>query len=97
VASLDPASSRRVLSQLKTICREDGITTVVSLHQVEFAREFADRVVALARGRVVFDGIPDALTDGTLDAIYEQLPVVPARNTDSIAPSPLLDLALIKD
>ncbi len=100
VASLDPASSRRVLSQLKQICREDGITTVVSLHQVEFAKEYADRVIALARGHVVFDGSPEALTDGVLDMIYDQTNPPPksavTHSTFPINHSPL-DLAIIED
>ena len=58
VASLDPATAERVLALLHRICREDGITAVVSLHQLEFARRFADRIVGLARGEVVFDGPP---------------------------------------
>jgi len=74
VASLDPATSRRVLSQLKRICLEDGITTVVSLHQVDLAREFADRIIAIAHGRVVFDGAPNELSDALLQDIYDQAP-----------------------
>ncbi|WP_117104757.1 ATP-binding cassette domain-containing protein, partial [Klebsiella pneumoniae] len=44
VASLDPATSVRVLGLLRDICKEDGITAIVSLHQLEYARRFADRV-----------------------------------------------------
>jgi len=74
VASLDPATSRRVLSQLKHIGLEDGITTVVSLHQVDLAREFADRIIAIAHGRVVYDGSPNELSDALLQDIYDQAP-----------------------
>jgi phosphonate transport system ATP-binding protein len=100
VASLDPASSHRVLAQLRGICREDGITTVVSLHQVELAREYADRVIGLARGRVVFDGSPDALSEGMLEMIYDQAPatVTQATRTAAFPPTPAsLDLAIIED
>ena len=99
VASLDPASSRRILTQLKQICREDGITTVVSLHQVEFAIEYADRVIGLAQGRIVFDGSPDALTEGVLDMIYDQTTPVPTRPTKNahLLNNPSLDLAIIED
>ena len=100
VASLDPASSHRVLAQLRGICREDGITTVVSLHQVELAREYADRVVGLARGRVVFDGPPEALSEGVLEMIYDQTPgaaAPQARNTSLPTNHPALDLAIIED
>lgn len=71
VASLDPAGAERVLADLHRICREDGITAIVSLHQVEFARRFADRVVGLANGRVVFDGRPGQFTGAAFDAVYQ--------------------------
>ncbi len=70
VASLDPTASRRVLSVLRTICKEDRIAVVVSLHQLEYAREFADRIVGLAQGAIVFDGPPPALDPPTLARIY---------------------------
>lgn len=74
VASLDPASAEMVLADLHRICREDGITAIVSLHQVELARRFADRIVGLAKGRVVFDGPPGRLDASTLDEIYAAFP-----------------------
>lgn len=70
VASLDPASAEAVLSLLHGICREDGITAVVSLHQVGFARRFADLTYGLCAGRVVFEGDAQALTEAELDRIY---------------------------
>lgn len=70
VASLDPAASERVLSLLRDVCRQDGIPAVVSLHQIEYAREFADRIVGLSRGSVVFDGPPSDLSPATLHDIY---------------------------
>ncbi len=70
VASLDPATAERVLAQLAAICREDGLTAIVSLHQLEFARRFADRIVALAGGAVVFDGPPAALDAAAIGRIY---------------------------
>jgi phosphonate transport system ATP-binding protein len=70
VASLDPVTAERVLDLLARICREDGITAIVSLHQVEFARRFADRIVALATGAVVFDGPPTALAEADITRIY---------------------------
>lgn len=76
VASLDPATAERVLSDLHRICREDGITAVVSLHQVEFARRFADEIIGLSAGRVVFRGTAKTLTPDALNAIYSQSPAV---------------------
>ncbi|MBK9018791.1 MAG: phosphonate ABC transporter ATP-binding protein [Sulfuritalea sp.] len=99
VASLDPASSRKVLSRFRSICREDGITTVVSLHQVELAREYADRVIGLARGRVVFDGPPAELSSELLASIYDQGAAATTESNGAPLPhsQPSLDLAYIED
>jgi len=70
VASLDPATSRRVLSQLKRICEEDSIPAIVSLHQIDMARDFAHRIVGLRDGEVIFDASPDELQDFVLNRIY---------------------------
>ena len=70
VASLDPVSADKVLSLLHRICKEDGITAIVSLHQLEYARRFADRVVGLADSQIVFDAAPSELTDAQLERIY---------------------------
>lgn len=70
VASLDPATAVRVLGDLHRICREDGITAIVSLHQVELARQYADRIIGLSQGRIVFDGAPHDLGRDALEQIY---------------------------
>jgi phosphonate transport system ATP-binding protein len=74
VASLDPASGEKVLADLHRICREDGITAIVSLHQVELARRFADRVIGLAGGRIVFEGTVSQLGQTILEQIYTAAP-----------------------
>jgi phosphonate transport system ATP-binding protein len=84
VASLDPATSEKVLELLQKVCREDGITAIVSLHQLEYAQRFADRIVGLAGARIVFDGSPEDLTDDRLAVIYaghrrEPMTIVRAR------------------
>src|SRR5262249_54395838 len=61
IASLDPATADRVLGLLHAICKSDGITAVVSLHQMEFARRYAEHIIGLARGSVVFDVPPTKL------------------------------------
>jgi phosphonate transport system ATP-binding protein len=70
VAQLDPASAERVLSLLKTTTQSEGAATLCSLHQVELARAFADRVIGLRDGCVVFDGPPWDLTARALAEIY---------------------------
>jgi phosphonate transport system ATP-binding protein len=70
VASLDPATSTNVLSLLHAVCKEDGIPAIVSLHQVELAKRFADRVIGLSQGKVAYDGDAAGLCEKTLDDIY---------------------------
>jgi phosphonate transport system ATP-binding protein len=70
VASLDPATAERVLELIDRICREDAITAIASLHQVELARRFADRVIGLSSGRVVFDESTEGLTACALQRVY---------------------------
>ena len=69
VASLDPATSEEILDLLSEI-QKQGITMVVSLHQVEYARRYAERIIGLNEGLVVFDGTPEALSDEVLETIY---------------------------
>ena len=68
--ALAQETSHRVLSRLRAICQEDGIPAIVSLHQIDLAREFADRIVGLREGRVIFDAAPDAVDDTILNQIY---------------------------
>jgi phosphonate transport system ATP-binding protein len=70
VASLDPATADRVLSLLHGICKSDGITAIVSLHQLDFARRYSDRIIGLAQGTVVFDGPPNKLGKAEVAKIY---------------------------
>lgn len=70
IASLDPASARRVMETLETINGQDGITVVVALHQVEYARRFCARTIAMQAGRVVFDGPSSQLSNERLRQIY---------------------------
>ena len=70
VASLDPATAVHVLTLIHDICKSDGIAVVMSLHQVSLARRFADRIVGLAHGTVVFEDTPNALDAAALARIY---------------------------
>jgi phosphonate transport system ATP-binding protein len=70
VASLDPPTSHAVMSDLKRIAREDGITTIVNLHFIDMAREYADRIIGMRDGLVVFDGTPEEATDKAFEEIY---------------------------
>ena len=70
VASLDPATAQSVLTLLHDICKKDRLTAIVSLHQVNLARMFADRIVGLRQGQVVFDGTAAQLTEEAQSALY---------------------------
>ncbi|MFC5471409.1 phosphonate ABC transporter ATP-binding protein [Cohnella suwonensis] len=70
VASLDPLTTRQVMDDLRRINREMGITTVVNLHFVDLAREYATRIIGVRAGRIVFDGTPAQATDEAFAAIY---------------------------
>jgi phosphonate transport system ATP-binding protein len=73
VSSLDPKLSRVVLDILKRVCKEDGITALVSLHTLELTREYADRVVGLAYGEVFFDGPVEDLTEAVVEKVYHDI------------------------
>ena len=79
VASLDPQTSHDVLDLLRRQARERGATVLCSLHQLDLAREFADRIVALRRGRVVFDGAPQAFGQDAFVAVYGRSAEAPAQ------------------
>lgn len=70
VASLDPELAIQVMTALERVAREDGVLTLINIHQVDLARRFADRLIGIAQGEVVFDGSPNQLTDDMLDRIY---------------------------
>lgn len=72
VASLDPVASEEVLSLLHQICKQDGITVLVNLHQIELATRYADRILGLNGGELVFDGPADALDAAALKSIYHR-------------------------
>ena len=72
VASLDPVSSEEIMGLLREICDRDGITIVVNLHQVDLAKRFADRIIGINSGRVVFDGASAELSPQALRTIYQR-------------------------
>jgi phosphonate transport system ATP-binding protein len=69
-ASLDPKTSRQIMRLICEVCAERGLGAVVNIHDVALAQMFAQRVVGLRQGRVVYDGGPDGLTPEALTAIY---------------------------
>ncbi|MBX3499658.1 MAG: phosphonate ABC transporter ATP-binding protein [Alphaproteobacteria bacterium] len=70
VASLDPRNTRLVMDALARINRHFGISVVCNLHSLDLAREYCDRLVGIAHGRVVFDDVPAALTESIARDLY---------------------------
>jgi len=70
IASLDPNSARIVMQSLHDLQKYDGKTVIVSLHQVEYARQYCDRVIGLVDGRIAFDVKVQALTDNVIEQLY---------------------------
>lgn len=69
-ASLDPATSVRIMSLITEIARERGLAAIINLHNVPLARRFCPRILGLVNGTVVFDGQPSALDDAVLERVY---------------------------
>lgn len=70
IASLDPKSSRVTMEMLRWVSDELGVACLVNLHQVDYAIEYSDRIVALKKGVKVFDGTPDELDAKIISDIY---------------------------
>jgi phosphonate transport system ATP-binding protein len=69
-SSLDPRTAVEIMALMRDLGRARGIPVVVNMHDVDLARRFADRIVGLASGAVVFDGPAAALDDAVLSRIY---------------------------
>lgn len=70
VASLDPLTTKQVMDDLKRINAESEITTIVNLHSIDLARQYATRIIGLRAGEVVFDGPVSEATDERFTEIY---------------------------
>ncbi|ANL44955.1 phosphonate ABC transporter ATP-binding protein PhnC [Rhizobium phaseoli] len=70
IASLDPLNAKIVMDALRDINEREGITVITNLHTLDTARNYCERIVGMAGGRVVFDGKPSELTDDAVKAIY---------------------------
>ncbi len=70
VASLDPVSAREVMGLLQEISSENQLTVIASLHQVQLAIDFADRIVGLRSGRIVLDQTTGGLHAEEASQIY---------------------------
>ena len=69
-SSLDIKTSHDVLFLLKDLCKKRRIATIVNLHQIDLAKHFADRIIALKDGKIVFDDLPSKLDDAMIKKIF---------------------------
>lgn len=70
VASLDPVLAHSIMQYLEMINKEDGVTVLCSLHFLDLVHRYADRVVALNEGKLMFDGSPKEIDDIKFKEIY---------------------------
>ncbi len=70
IASLDPLNAKIVMDALRDINEREGITVITNLHTLDTARNYCERIVGMAAGRVVFDGRPSELTAVAVKQIY---------------------------
>ena len=70
IASLDPSSAKTIMDHLRRISRDMNITILMNLHQVDVAIKYADRVVGIRSGELVFDDEPERLKKKTVAEIY---------------------------
>ncbi len=69
-ASLDPKTSRQIMRLIVELCGERGLAAIINIHDVALAQGFAQRIVGLQQGRIVYDGPPEGLTPAVLTLIY---------------------------
>ncbi|BBK38721.1 phosphonates import ATP-binding protein PhnC [Allostella sp. ATCC 35155] len=69
-ASLDPKTSRQIMRLLQELCRERGLAAIINIHDVALAQMFAERIVGLRSGEIVYDGPPDDVSADILTRIY---------------------------
>lgn len=71
VAALDPVTAKQVMSDFKKINQEMNITILINIHHVELALAYADRIIGIRAGKIVYDGPSENVTQDVLNTIYE--------------------------
>ncbi len=101
ISALDPSSARRVMDVLADINAQDRITVLVSLHQVEYARRYCKRTIAMRNGAIVFDGPSTSLSNAFLAELYGSaseelvLPDAPAEQSGPVVGTGLPNRQLV--
>ncbi len=89
VASLDPEAAEEVMRLLRHLSAERGLGVICVLHQPDLARRYADRLVGMRQGHVMFDAVPRAVNEAQIQALYEGV----GREADHAEPAPTLRVA----
>lgn len=71
VAALDPVTAKQVMDDFRHINRDNNITVIINIHHVDLALEYADRVIGIRAGEIVYDGDSKAVDQEILDKIYK--------------------------
>ncbi len=75
VAALDPVTANQVMNDFKRINKEMNISILINIHHVDLALEFADRIIGIRDGHIVYDGPVEQVTESVLDSIYSGAPI----------------------
>ena len=70
VAALDPVTAKQVMQDFVHINQELGISILLNIHHVELALEYADRIIGIRAGKIVYDGPSNQVDQAVLDSIY---------------------------
>ena len=88
IASLDPKNTQMVMDTLKRINEDMGITVICNLHDLDIARNYCERLVGMSEGRVVFDDVPEQLTEDLVQTLYGIETIDTAQNFELELNSP---------
>lgn len=72
ISALDPVSARTVMETLQHANEKFGITVIANLHQLDYAREFSQRMIGIKDGEIVYDGSPQQITQAQVERIYRR-------------------------
>lgn len=75
VASLDPVTAKVVMDDFKRINEEMNISVLINIHHVDLALEYADRIIGISKGEIVFDGPSQEVNQEVLNQIYQNQPI----------------------
>ena len=82
IASLDPVTSRMVMEDFRRINQTMNISVIMNIHHVEIALEYANRIIGVREGEIVFDGAPTEVSEQILNNIYGNVSDAEEKNEE---------------